>query len=219
MFGDNRQYKQLVAKGEKAPAEVTAAKQGHMTTVTQEGALGTTNWTVTVMVQPEHEAAFEATVHRRMTLGNEMLIGSKMFVLYDPDDHSKVMEERDEAGILDQMASTLSGKPGRGSTADIASALSEVTKNPDGYDKAALIRAIGGDATGVTQDTKFVNLSGDPHLGWAPGDPAAGAAAGAVDPNDPVTKLTQLADLRDRGVLSSDEFEAQKARILGESGA
>jgi Short C-terminal domain len=218
MFGDNRQYKKLVAKGRKAPAEVTAAKQGHVTSVAQDGAMGTTNWTVTVMVQPEHEPAFEATVHRRMTLGNEMLIGSKMFVLYDPDDHSKVMEERGEDGVLDQMASQLSGKPGRGSTADIAAALAEVTKDPKGYDKAALIRAIGGDATGVTQDTKVVNLSGDPHLGWAPGDPAAVAPAGAIDPNDPVAKLTQLADLRDRGVLSSDEFEAQKARILGESG-
>jgi hypothetical protein len=181
--------------------------------------LGTTNWTVTVMVQPDHEPAFEATVHRGMTLGNEMLIGSKMFVLYDPGDHSKVMEERDEEGVLDQMAATLSGKPGRGSTADIAAALAEVTKDPKGYDKAALIRAIGGDAIGVTQDTKFVNLSGDPHLGWAPGDPASGAAPGSIDPSDPVAKLTQLADLRDRGVLSSDEFEAQKARILGESRA
>jgi hypothetical protein len=36
MFGDNRQYKKLVAKGKKAPAEVTAATQGHMTTVTQD---------------------------------------------------------------------------------------------------------------------------------------------------------------------------------------
>jgi hypothetical protein len=68
MFGDNRQYKKLVAKGKKAPAEVTAATQGHMTTVTQDGALGTTNWTVTVMVQPDHEPAFEATVHRGMLM-------------------------------------------------------------------------------------------------------------------------------------------------------
>jgi hypothetical protein len=219
VFGDNRQYKKLVSKGKKATAEVTAAKQGHVTSVAQDGVMGTTNWTVTVMVRPEHEAAFEATVHRRMNLGNEMLIGSQMFVLYDPDDHSKVMEERGEEGVLDQMATQLSGKPGRGSTSDIAAALAEVTKNPKGFDKAALIAAIGGDATGVTQDTSFVNLSGDPHQGWAPGDPASGAAAGVIDANDPVAKLTQLADLRDRGVLSSDEFEAQKARILGESGA
>jgi hypothetical protein len=33
---------------------------------------------------------------------------------------------------------------------------------------------------------------------------------------DTTQQLTQLADLRDRGVLSDDEFAAQKAKILGQ---
>ncbi len=42
---------------------------------------------------------------------------------------------------------------------------------------------------------------------------AAGAAAAAADPTE---RLTKLADLHDRGVLSDDEFAAQKAKILAE---
>ena len=45
---------------------------------------------------------------------------------------------------------------------------------------------------------------------------AAQAAAGAATAQaDPADKLSRLADLRDRGVLSDKEFAAQKAKILG----
>jgi membrane protease subunit (stomatin/prohibitin family) len=46
---------------------------------------------------------------------------------------------------------------------------------------------------------------------------AAQAAAGAqaASAPDPTDKLTKLADLHDRGVLSDEEFAAQKAKILG----
>jgi hypothetical protein len=37
----------------------------------------------------------------------------------------------------------------------------------------------------------------------------------AQPPADPLDRLQKLADLRDRGVLSDAEFEAQKAKILG----
>jgi hypothetical protein len=40
---------------------------------------------------------------------------------------------------------------------------------------------------------------------------AAGATAAQADPTE---KLTRLADLHDRGVLSDDEFAAQKAKVL-----
>ena len=92
MFGDKRRYKKLVANGRKAPAEVTAAKEGLVDhgagdrCARDEG-----QWKVTVMVSPEHEQPFEATFERRVYVGNEVLVGSSTFVLYDPGDHSKVM--------------------------------------------------------------------------------------------------------------------------------
>jgi hypothetical protein len=42
---------------------------------------------------------------------------------------------------------------------------------------------------------------------------AAGAQAASSKP-DVADQLTKLADLRDRGVLSDAEFEAQKGKIL-----
>jgi hypothetical protein len=42
-----------------------------------------------------------------------------------------------------------------------------------------------------------------------------GQAAAAQSAADPTEQLSKLADLRDRGVLTDDEFAAQKAKILG----
>jgi uncharacterized membrane protein YdbT with pleckstrin-like domain len=46
---------------------------------------------------------------------------------------------------------------------------------------------------------------------------AAGRAPAAPQPPaaSPTEELARLADLRDRGVLSEEEFQAQKARLLG----
>jgi hypothetical protein len=41
------------------------------------------------------------------------------------------------------------------------------------------------------------------------------AAAPANDMSGQIAQLKQLAELRDQGVLSNDEFEAQKQKILG----
>jgi len=41
------------------------------------------------------------------------------------------------------------------------------------------------------------------------------AAAPAAPAADPVTQLKELAELRDQGVLTDEEFAAQKAKILG----
>jgi hypothetical protein len=54
-------------------------------------------------------------------------------------------------------------------------------------------------------------------------EPSSGTAAPAstsrspVTPGDPIAQLERLAALRDRGVLTTTEFEAQKARILAQS--
>jgi hypothetical protein len=41
------------------------------------------------------------------------------------------------------------------------------------------------------------------------------APAAPVAPADPVQQLKELAELRDSGVLTEEEFAAQKAKILG----
>jgi len=48
----------------------------------------------------------------------------------------------------------------------------------------------------------------------APQEYAPAPAPAAAAP-DPIAQLTQLAALRDSGALTEEEFEAQKAKILG----
>jgi len=54
---------------------------------------------------------------------------------------------------------------------------------------------------------------------FQPGAPAPFAQAPATPPMAPstVTELERLADLRAKGVLTEEEFQAQKAKILGQS--
>ncbi len=47
-------------------------------------------------------------------------------------------------------------------------------------------------------------------------EPVAAAAPPPAPPQDDlVTKLTQLGELHDKGVLTDEEFAAQKAKLLG----
>ena len=48
---------------------------------------------------------------------------------------------------------------------------------------------------------------------YAPPPPAAPAPAAAAAP-DPIEKLKQLAELRDQGILTEEEFTAAKAKVL-----
>jgi len=47
----------------------------------------------------------------------------------------------------------------------------------------------------------------------APAQPAAAQPAPA-DPSDVIEQLKRFADLRDQGILSEEEFAAQKAKLL-----
>jgi hypothetical protein len=162
MFGDKRLYKKLEVSGLRAPAEVTAIKEGHITAVAQPGVAGTKEWKVSVTVRPEGETPFPATIVRTVELGGAVLIGSIISVLYDPNDHAKVMEERGLSGAIDKMALQLGSKPRR-------------------------------------QTIRFSDS--DPEYS----EPAA---------DDTASQLSRLTALRDRGVLSPEEFDAQKSHIL-----
>ena len=52
--------------------------------------------------------------------------------------------------------------------------------------------------------------AGAPH----PAAPAAAAPAAAAPVSDTLAQLTQLGELKAAGVLTEDEFQTQKARIL-----
>lgn len=83
---------------------------------------------------------------------------------------------------------------------------------------------IAGTATAVSnrvsrrQADKWA-AQGDPRYGGQPqqyeeAPPAAPAPAAAPAGKDMVTQLKELAELKDQGILTDAEFEAQKAKIL-----
>jgi hypothetical protein len=101
-----------------------------------------------------------------------------------------------------------------------------VLYDPDHHDKVVLTlpRTVGG-ALGrpITMDGPNA-IGGDPELAALAGlDEAEGEAGSASAPasssgsQSRLDRLQQLADLHDRGVLSGDEFAAEKAKILSES--
>jgi hypothetical protein len=88
---------------------------------------------------------------------------------------------------------------GGGALADI---LQQATADPEGFRARMLGQAQGSGASA------FVMTPG----GLAPpGTPAQGPSTDDAD------RLSKLADLHDRGVLTDAEFAAEKAKILGES--
>jgi len=49
----------------------------------------------------------------------------------------------------------------------------------------------------------------------APAAPAEASTAPAADQVDVIDQLKRFADLRDQGILTEEEFAAQKAKLLG----
>ncbi len=83
--------------------------------------------------------------------------------------------------------------------------------------------AIAGTATAVSnrvsrrQANKWAD-QGDPRYGGQPqyeqAPPPPPAPAPAAGQKDMVTQLKELAELKDQGILTDAEFDAQKAKIL-----
>ncbi len=83
--------------------------------------------------------------------------------------------------------------------------------------------AIAGTATAVSnrvsrrQANKWAE-QGDPRYGGQPqyeqAPPPPPAPAPAAGQKDMVTQLKELAELKDQGILTDAEFDAQKAKIL-----
>lgn len=88
---------------------------------------------------------------------------------------------------------------------------------------AARTAVIAGTATAVSgrvanrQQNRWAqqNAQAQAAAASAPVPAAAPAPAAAAGGDDMIEKLKQLADLHAQGILTDDEFAAQKAKILG----
>jgi hypothetical protein len=174
-----RTRKRLEEAGRKANATVVEiAEKGMAVTHGAEGVISNTELALktTLKVQPEGEPEFEVRETFRYPQLAVPSAGMTIPVIYDPEDHDKIMlDDSPEA----QQAAALSGA---------------------GIDAGAI-----GDAIANAQQMQQQAMQ-------------PGGMAGFASPaqQDPVDKLEKLQALKEKGALTDSEFEAQKAKLLGD---
>jgi hypothetical protein len=195
-------------------------------------------WRLHVRVRPEDEAAFEADVDHAFPPSDPPHAGQVLTVRYDPKDHTKVtLDEGDGAGA-GAPAGGVSSNPiiamieqhlgpeqmaaierlGMGSVeqffqaamADPRGFAAHIQERAMAAQQAAQAAQAGQAALVAQSASGETTVTLPTTVSITPGLPTPVATP------DPVDLLARLADLRDRGALTPEEFETQKKRILGE---
>ena len=145
--------------------------------------------TVKVRVEPEGEPPFEAKI-KQTFVHHRPRPGWRAEVIYDPNDRSKIAI-RDDSII----------PPG---------ITPEQHARSREHQKEAMEALQNGTFSEYIEKRKAEAMAAAANF---PGSPVVvtGATPGAFDV---AGELTKLADLRDRGVLTEEEFNAEKAKIL-----
>src|SRR6266511_2601379 len=141
-----------------------------------------------------------------VTSGNENIVSNTEVVLYDPQDHDKLMLDDSPAGAAVQFGDA-SGMGGM----DMQTLMSKVkdaqSQTQDPQELARLLQDQLGTNVTVEPPVESTGVT----FGSGFGNPAQAPAE-----EDPVDKLAKLAELKEKGMLTDSEFESQKARILSE---
>lgn len=229
MFGHHELLERKLRKhGKSATATVLECHQTNFSQTTgNPGLVGNTQveCKLRLRVAPDGETAFEATTDALFGQFSIPSEGMPVQVLYDPSDHGKVVIDHSEAAqeatvqaTIDQRMQPVierareSGTAAGEATAEgmqqvLASGmLTKFSRDPaQRAAQRAEIRKVMTDAQiahGVRPTNLIVN--GQPVYGGQPAPPTT------------ADELTKLASLRDRGVLTEAEFDAQKRKLLGE---
>lgn len=187
----------LEEHGKRANATVVEiASRGMAVTNGAEGVIGNTTLALKTKlhVEPTGEPSFE--IEKRFRYGQLAVpsAGMKVAVVYDPDDHDKIMLDETRSPY----SSTADGAPvGR---ADLGELLAEV--------KAAQAQS-GGNPQELAKILRE-------KLGAEQGIVVDGGTTFGMAAADPLDRLEKLAKLHREGVLTDAEFAEQKAKILAD---
>ncbi len=131
--------------------------------------------------------------------------GTRLPVLYDPKDHSRVELDRALADNADRAVDVINA-----ARPDLAGA------QVMGMPMADVIRRAMSDPNGfraeIMQRSAEIQQQA---MAAMQAQQAAQAHATPAQDADPVDRLERLAALKDRGLLTDEEFDQQKRRILG----
>lgn len=186
--------------GVRAYADVLAAEQSAISvTVGNPNLVGNTEvrWKLRLRVTPDAEPPFEASVTALLPQLSPPRPGTRLAVLYDPKDHGRVEIDRRPAAPSDvAIDAVTAARP------DLAGAAVM------GMPMADVIRQAIADPTGFREEMM--------RRGAEMQQQAFGAAQAQQAQQDPIDRLERLAALKDRGLLTDEEFEQQKRKILGD---
>jgi hypothetical protein len=209
MFGNKKKLEAQLAEqgGTVAWATVIDAKN-KWASASMDGFNRVTSETdhvrVSLKVEPDGQEPFEATFSQAFK-GSIPMKGWQCKVIYDPSDRSKIAIQEDSItppGIDHDRAERAAVRRNEMMEAARSGNIAE-------YVEDMKAKALSGQLGGfVMVDGQVVSGGGIPGM---PGTPASAPKPDLAD------QLTKLADLRDRGVLTDAEFEAQKAKLLAAS--
>lgn len=211
MFGSNKRLeRRLQERGVRAPADVLEATQSNVAvTIGNEAIVSNTEvvWKLRLRVKPAMGEPFEAEVKERYPQFGGPAAGQTVGVLFDPDDHSKVVIAHDQGSQLDAAINTaLANSPGVAANPGLAGPIQDLMRaaisDPQGFQQR--MRTQGPAAFGV-DISEMMQMA-----------QANFQAASPPPSQDPVDRLAKLADLHERGALTDEEFAEQKRKILGE---
>lgn len=188
-----RDRKRLEEHGIRAPATVLEiAERGMAITHGSEAIVSNTELVLkcTLRVEPPGQPVFDVETKLRFPQLAVPSAGSTIAVIYDPEDPGTLMLDDSPAAAMSAAMSHL--RPDQIASIEAAHEMATAGASPEA------IRA---------RVDEIRAAAGQPPAQVLGGEPAAAP--------DPVAQLTQLAALRDRGVLTEEEFAVAKARVLG----
>jgi hypothetical protein len=202
--------KKLEAHGKRAPAVVVEIADRGMSVTSGAGNLvsqAEVSLKTKLRVEPDDEPAFEVEERFRYPQLSIPSVGTRLAVIYDPSDHDTIMIDRSPEAVAAQFGD-VPGMQGM----DLQDVMTKVREAQSQTQDPQELGRILAQELGANVNVQQQNSSG-----MTFGAPPAGFGAPAPAQEDPVDKLTKLAELREKGMLTDAEFESQKARILGES--
>lgn len=195
LFGQRR----LSKVGVRAFADVLNAEQSIVSvTIGNPNLVNNTEvrWTLRLRVTPEHEPSFEASLKTLLPQSMRPRPGTRLAVIYDPKDHSRI--ELDHQPVTETVIDTITAaRPDLSGASVMGMPMGDVIRqaiaDPSGFRTEMMRRA--------------TEMQEQALQAMQPQAPARD--------QDVLDRLERLAALKDRGVLTDDEFEEQKRRILG----
>jgi hypothetical protein len=210
----NRTIKRLEENGRRANATVLEIASRGMTITHGNDAIVSNTKVVLktrLRVEPDGEPAFEVEEKFRYSQFAIPSAGTVLPVIFDPDDHDKIMlDESPEAATRVGLSQVQGQLQQAGLSADQVGFISQLQQAAaTGADRnqlreMAMQWSQQHGATVIDSSGAMQAMQGMPGV---PAQPAESVA----------DQLEKLADLRDRGVLTDTEFETQKAKLLSGS--